>query len=48
MKDILKNACPRFEFILFKTKVNFGPCTQGNMSLHNLSNFPAENIFKKF
>ena len=24
MQDILKNACPRFEFILLKAKVNLG------------------------
>ena len=44
MQDILKNACPRFEFILLKTKVNLWLCTQGNISLYKLSNFSPKNI----
>jgi hypothetical protein len=38
MQYIFKNACPRFEFILLKTKMNEGLCLLVNMYLLNIGN----------
>jgi hypothetical protein len=47
MQDILKMACPRFEFILLKAKVDKGICTLVNMFLHSLSNSSRKKHFNE-
>jgi hypothetical protein len=45
MQYMLKNTCPRSEFILLKTILNKGLFLQGNMYLHSLSNFFRKRHF---
>ena len=47
MQYIFKNACPRSEFILLKTKMNEGLCLLENMYLRNLSNFFHKRHFSE-